>query len=64
MLEIYVEELGCKRLISWTLIRKRGVCQLNSGGYTAPKLVEDATFIYLNMFTQSSKIAKKEDEQW
>jgi len=31
---------------------------------TAPKLVGDVTSIRLNMLTQSSKIAKKEDEQW
>jgi hypothetical protein len=31
---------------------------------TAPELVGDATSIRLNMLTQSSKIAKKEDEQW
>jgi len=30
----------------------------------ALEVVEDATFIYLNMLTRSSKIAKEIDEQW
>jgi len=35
MLETFMEELGCDRPISWALGCRRGVSELNDGGYNS-----------------------------